>query len=317
MSGREFARLLVCAFLFLFSHFPLATGAEPKYETFQNLAGDKEGLLSESGFRSVMGDLQRTFEALSQYMYATNRKNAKDSIFFWDSYDNPKPYDLEEIASLYAKITDRWGSEIIHADYPNILRETDPRFIGYLKALQDPYRKLGRHVSSLSGAYKKAAERIDATRAEGQSTADIEKYIDHGYLQDVTTRVKALRDRGERELIRKRLKHANPAIRFRIAWAVAELKADEFTSEMEALLADRDEYVRSEGVAFFTLLAKKGYEERIGKLLSDPSSVVREWAADYVGAVKAIGYKKKLEELLNDPNENVRKWAQKSLEKMK
>lgn len=140
--------------------------AEPRYETLYELTDNKEGLLTESEFMSVMNNLRSTFKSLSTYMYETNRKNPQDSVFYWDSYDNPNAYDIEWVVALYTKIQERWGTDIIHADYPDFLNETDSQFLGYLKALQEPYSKLGKHISALNSAYKRAAEKFEAMRTK-------------------------------------------------------------------------------------------------------------------------------------------------------
>lgn len=156
-------RLFVFIFLSLLC-LNISLAAEPRYDILYELTDNKEDILTESNFGSVISNLQRTFRALSIYMYETNRKNPEDAVFLWDSYDNPPAYDLEKVSSLYEKIRERWGPEIINADYLDFLKETDSRFLGYLKALKEPYNKLGKHISALNSAYKKAVEKLEAMR---------------------------------------------------------------------------------------------------------------------------------------------------------
>lgn len=94
--------------------------------------------------------------------------------------------------------------------------------------------------------------------------------------------VRKLRERGCQDVVRRRLKNPNASIRFRTAWAVAELKATEFEVAMADVLSDSSPEARSEAVYYMKELKIPGYESRVRPLLNDSSERVRKHAQAYL-----------------------------------
>jgi hypothetical protein len=291
------------------------------YESLQALTDQKSDLLTESAFRSVMNGLRTGFEGLRNYMYNAGRRNPEAAIFLWDNYDNPAPYNVYQVVALHSKISDRWGGEIIHWRLPEYLRERDATYVGYLRDLEEPYRKLGAHARSLAGAYQNAAKKVAAPQAapwRDRAIPDLTADLDKEDFFVVAEATRILLYRGEKDTVRAKLKSLNPKVRYRMAFAMWDLAipsffAGDLTDTMVALLTDEDPDARREAVGFFYAMRDTQQKTRIARLLADSSESVRGNALGYLTWAKA---KKEVEALLKDKDEKVRVAAKEALAKM-
>lgn len=120
------------------------------------------------------------------------------------------------------------------------------------------------------------------------------------------TEIEALHKEGKLDEIRTRLKQGDEKTRGAAAWAVADLKLQELTPEMAALLDERSDYLRCEGASHLCISNPEGYGPLMTKALADKSKCVRLEAVHYLGRRGSEEQKLAATALQADPELSVR-----------
>ncbi|MBI3548601.1 MAG: HEAT repeat domain-containing protein [Elusimicrobia bacterium] len=144
------------------------------------------------------------------------------------------------------------------------------------------------------------------------------KYVEDDYLKDYARHMKLLLDRGNSNVLRKRLASESANERYTGFWAINDLRTPGFEPEAVAAASDPDRAVRHEAIYYLGDQKLYGHADLVAESLSHANASIRREAAWYLGEAKAVKYKERLAKLLKtEKDEAARKAESDALEKLK
>lgn len=308
------------------------------------------GLMTSSQVNGYKSELRGAVQGLRDSLYSL--RSPENQKMVSDGLDNvaemlddlTAPYDMFQAYDMSVVLYDNMA---FFKSVTTIEKDPYP-FRGKLDSYWDTAKKWINHGYDLSRVYGRLSSQGRKSFRE-MSVQELKNYVKEGYSKDYAEAVGFLRNQGERQHLRGLLKEGDLVNGCLLAWAIADLKAEEFEDDMASLLSDENACARMEAAWYLGELVRTGYEEKMAKLLSDKSRKVRAEAAyylthvfgkpgyeeqmakllsdsypnarveaaEYLGKTKAVRYKTRVEALLKDPDEKVKKAAKEALDQMK